>query len=242
MDGFQPRASFGADVASHYDDSPRGDEDAAAGLLAQLAQNGAALEFAIGTGRIALPLADHGVRVDGIELSPAMVDVLRSKPGGAELSVTIGDMSSVHTGNTYDLVYLVYNTIFNLQTQDEQVRCFENAAAHLTAEGIFVIEAAVPSAWLPTHSYANPEKMSVDAVTLDVCRYDPVTQILDENHVRISKDGGITFDPISCRLAWPPELDLMARVAGLRLQDRWGGWHREPYTGKDAHVSVYRRA
>lgn len=242
MDGFQPRESFGPDVAARYDDSPRRDETAAVDLLAQLAGDGAALEFAIGTGRIALPLAQRGVPVEGIELSQAMVDVLRRKPGGPALDVTVGDMTSVHTGRTYEVVYLVFNTIFNLLTQDDQVRCFENAAGHLTDSGVFLVEAAVPSAWLPAHAYANPEEISLDAVTLDVCTYDPVTQILDENHVRLSKNEGIRFAPISCRLAWPSELDLMARLAGLRLADRWGGWHRQPYTGKDMHVSTYRRA
>ncbi len=242
MYGFQPSESFGPDVAGRYDDSPRGDEGAAADLLAQLAGDGAALEFAIGTGRIALPLAHRGVRVEGIELSRSMVDVLRSKPGGAALNVTVGDMTSVHTGKRYEVVYLVFNTIFNLLTQDDQVRCFENAAGHLTDTGVFLVEAAVPSAWLPTHSYASPERVDLDAVTLDVCTYDPATQILDENHVHISKDEGIRFGPISCRLTWPSELDLMARLAGLRLADRWGGWHRQPYTGKGMHVSTYRRA
>lgn len=240
VDGFQPSASFGPGVAERYDDSPRGDEEAAADLLAQLAGNGAALEFAIGTGRIALPLAQRGVPVEGIELSQSMVDVLNSKPGGAALEVAVGDMTSVQTGKKYEVVYIVFNTIFNLLTQDDQVRCFENAAGHLTGSGVFLVEAAVPSAWLPTHSYANPERVDLDAVTLDVCTYDPVTQILDENHVRISKDEGISLAPISCRLAWPSELDLMARLAGLRLADRWGGWHRQPYTGKDMHVSTYR--
>lgn len=151
-------------------------------------------------------------------------------------------MSTVGTGKTYRVVYLVFNTVFNLLTQDDQVACFENAARHLTEDGAFLVEAAVPSSSLPSHSYARPEDVQAQAVTLDVCTYDPVTQILDENHVRISQDEGIRFGPISCRLAWPSELDLMARLAGLRLEQRWGGCQRQPYTGTDAHVSVYRRA
>ncbi len=242
MRGFTPSESFGPDVASHYDDEPRGDERAAVDFLADLAGDGTALELAIGTGRIALPLADKGVPVDGIELSRAMVDRLRAKPGGEALHVTLGDMSAVGTGKTYRVVYLVFNTVFNLLTQDDQVACFENAARHLTEDGAFLVEAAVPSSSLPSHSYARPEDVQAQAVTLDVCTYDPVTQILDENHVRISQDEGIRFGPISCRLAWPSELDLMARLAGLRLEQEWGGWQRQPYTGTDAHVSVYRRA
>lgn len=241
MKGFIPRESFGPDVAARYDDHARGDETAAADFLASLAAEGPALELAIGTGRIALPLSERGVAVEGIELSQAMVDRLRDKPGGRDLPVVVGDMTSVRTGKAYPLVYLVFNTIFNLLTQDEQVACFENAARHLGDGGAFVVEAAVPSAWLPSESYARPERVEVDAVTLDVCSYDPVTQILDENHVRISQEG-IRFGPISCRLAWPAELDLMARIAGLRLDERWGGWQRQPYTGRDMHVSVYRKA
>ncbi|WP_374223590.1 class I SAM-dependent methyltransferase [Arthrobacter sp. ISL-30] len=207
-----------------------------------LAEDGeSVLEFAVGTGRIALPLSKRGARVHGIELSQAMIDRLKSKPGSDAIEVTMGDMSRVRTGSRYSLVYLVFNTIFNLQTQDDQARCFENAAHHLTDGGAFVVETAVPSAWLPTYSYVRPEKMEPRAVTFDVCSYDPVTQILDENHIRVAEDGNIRFAPISCRLAWPTELDLMARIARLRLAERWGGWKREPYNGIDLHVSVYRR-
>ncbi|HKS01500.1 MAG TPA: class I SAM-dependent methyltransferase [Arthrobacter sp.] len=241
MGRFDPAQSFDADVAARYDDALRGDEADAVNFLADLVDDGgSALEFAVGTGRIALPLAERGVRVHGIELSRPMIDRLKSKPGGDAVEVTAGDMSTAGTGARYPLVYLVFNTIFNLQTQDDQVRCFQNAARHLTPDGAFVIETAVPSAWLPTHSYVRPEKMEARALTFDVCSYDPVTQILDENHVRISDDGTVRFAPISCRLAWPAELDLMARIAGLRLAARWGGWKGEPYNGRDMHVSVYR--
>ena len=240
MRGFSPEGSFGPEVAAHYDDEPRGDEQAAVAFLRDLARDGSALELAIGTGRIALPLAAQGVEVHGIELSSAMVDRLREKPGGVDLQVWLGDMAAVQTGHRYDVVYLVFNTIFNLLTQDEQVACFVNAARHMEDGGTFVVEAAVPSAWIGEQAYARPERVEADAVTLDVCSYDPVTQVLDENHVRISADG-IEFGPISCRLAWPSELDLMARIAGLELAERWGGWHRQPYTGRDQHVSVYRR-
>ena len=242
MRGFDPRTSFGPDVAAEYDDEPRGDEEAASTFLADLAGrsgSGRALELAIGTGRIAVPLTELGVEVDGIELSAAMVEVLEAK--GCDLDVWVGDMTAVDTGRSYGLVYLVFNTIFNLLTQDEQVACFENAARHLDDDGVLVVEAAVPSAWLPSDSYVRPERVETDAVTFDVCSYDPVTQVLDENHVRIDATG-THFGPISCRLAWPTELDLMARLAGLRLVERWGGWHRQPYTGRDQHVSVYARA
>jgi SAM-dependent methyltransferase len=238
VQGFTPEESFGPAVAATYDSTSRGDEEAAAAFLADAARGRRALELAIGTGRIAVPLASRGIEVDGVELSPAMVDVLRRKQLG--LDVWIGHMASTSTGRTYGLVYLVFNTIFNILTQDGQVACFENAARHLSEDGVFVVEAAVPSAWLPSESYVRPERVDAGGVTLDVCTYDPVTQILDENHVRIGA-GGIDFGPISCRLAWPSELDLMARLAGLRLVDRWGGWHKQPYTGRDMHVSVYAR-
>ena len=240
MEGFTPEESFGPDVAARYDSAGRGDEEAASAFLAETARGRRALEFAIGTGRLAVPLVSRGVEVDGIELSPAMVEVLRRKPLGRDLDVWVGDMTTTHTGRTYGLVYLVFNTIFNVLTQDGQVACFENAARHLSDDGVFVVEAAVPSAWLPSESYTRPERVDAHGVTLDVCTYDPVTQILDENHVRITVDG-IRFGPISCRLAWPAELDLMARLAGLRLVDRWGGWHKQPYTGRDMHVSLYTR-
>lgn len=241
MKDYTPETSFGPGSAARYDKWPRGDEDAASTYLADLAHGGSALEFAIGTGRIALPLQAKGINVDGIELSSAMVDQLRRKPAGEKPQVWIGDMAATDTGRRYPLVYLVFNTIFNILTQDGQVACFENAARHLTEDGVFVVEAAVPSAWLPSESYARPERVETRAVALDVCSYDPATQILDENHVTITSDGA-RFAPISCRLAWPSELDLMARIAGLRLIERWGGWQKQPYTGRDMHVSVYRPA
>jgi SAM-dependent methyltransferase len=239
VDGFDPATSFGPSVARRYDNDPRGDESETVDLLEQLSRGGPALEFAIGTGRIALPLSERGVRVDGIELSPDMVARLREKPGGDAISVTVGDMSQVRAPATYRMVYLVFNTIYNLLTQDGQVRCFENAARHLTADGLFVVEAGVPSAWLRGNQFVDVERIANDEVVLDVNRYDPVTQILDENHVQLT-NSGVRLGPISCRLVWPSELDLMARIAGMRLVDRWSGWRREPFTAaSERHVSVY---
>jgi SAM-dependent methyltransferase len=243
VDGFDPRTSFGYDVSKRYDaEESRGDEAETVAFLAALARGGDALELAVGTGRIALPLMEAGVRVDGIELSQDMVDRMREKPGGDEVEVVVGDMSRETTGRTYGLVYLVYNTIGNLLTQDDQVRCFENAARHLTGDGVFVLECRVPVApSMPGGQRVAAEHVAVDHVVLDVSRYDPVTQILDDNHVRIGEDG-VTLGPISLRLAFPPEFDLMARIAGLRLRDRFGGWHGEPFTAASwRHVSVYER-
>jgi SAM-dependent methyltransferase len=242
MEGFDPATSFGADVASRYDKYPRGDEAETVDFLAGLAGDGPALEFAIGTGRVALPLSQRGIRVDGIELSADMVARMRDKPGGAELNVTMGDMArALAPGQAYPIVYLVFNTIYNILTQDDQVRCFENAARHLTPDGVFVVEAGMPSAWLPKDQFVNVERISNDEVVLDVNRYNPVTQILDENHVSLSNDG-VRLGPIACRLIWPSEMDLMARIAGLRLRNRWGGWNGEPFTpASERHVSVYSR-
>lgn len=241
MESFDPATSFGPDVAARYDDHPRGDEEAAVAFLLALAQGGNALEFAIGTGRIALPLSLSGVQVDGIELSPDMIERLRAKPGGDQLNVTPGDMSVVTTGQRYDLVYLVFNTIFNLLTADDQIRCFENAARHLADDGCFVVEAAMPHAWIApgASDYVRAEHVGEDAVVFDVARYDPVTQLLEENHVRLTPSG-ISMQPIVCRLITPGEIDLMARIAGLRLVDRFANWQRSPFdVHSSAHISVY---
>lgn len=241
MKGFDPAASFGPAVAARYDDEPRGDEAEAVAFLAALAGDGPALELAIGTGRIALPLAARGVPVDGIELSPHMVARLREKPGGNEIDVVQGDMARARAPRAYRLAYLVFNTIGNLLTQDDQVRCFQNAARHLTDDGVFVVEVGVPTVFVQRNRFVDVERVAADEVVLDVNSYDPVTQVLEENHVTLT-DGGVRLGPISCRLVWPSELDLMARIAGLRLVERWAGWEREPFTAdSDRHVSVYAR-
>ncbi|WP_367134290.1 MULTISPECIES: class I SAM-dependent DNA methyltransferase [Streptomyces] len=244
MKRFDPRASFGYEVSRQYDDDPRGDEAETVEFLAGLAgRQRSALEFAVGTGRIALPLMQAGVRVDGIELSQDMVDRMREKPGGDQVDVTMGDMSRVTTDRTYGLVYLVFNTIGNLLTQEDQVRCFQNAAGHLTDDGVFVLECRIPTApSRPGHQYLDTMQIGLEHVDVDAGQYDPLTQILDVSHIRIS-GAGIRLFPISLRLAHPPEFDLMARIAGLRLRERWGGWKGEPYTAASwRHVSVYERA
>ncbi len=244
MEGFDPRTSFGYEVSKRYDAvDTRGDEEETVAFLARLARQRDALEFAVGTGRIALPLTRAGVRVDGIEMSQDMIDRMREKPGGDNVQVIIGDMAQVNTGRMYGLVYLVYNTIGNLLTQDDQVRCFENAARHLSDDGLFVLECRVPTApSRPGHQFVDAERVAADQVELDVCRYDPVTQLLDENHVRISANR-IILSPISLRLAQPTEFDLMARIAGLRLRQRSAGWNGESFTATSwRHVSVFERA
>lgn len=241
MQGFDPASSFGENVATRYDDHPRGDEEAAVAFLSTLAQGRPALEFAIGTGRIAIPLAEKGIPVDGIELSPHMVEKLRAKIKTHPINVTIGDMSTTTTNQRYALVYIVFNTIFNLLTVDDQIHCFQNAAQHLTPDGYFVVETALPHAWIAPGKpdYVHAENVNTDSVALDVARYDPITQLLEENHIHLTTHG-ITMAPIVCRLITPGEMDLMARIAGLRLIQRYANWQKTAFDiDSKAHVSVY---
>jgi SAM-dependent methyltransferase len=242
MENYEPVMSFDEDVAARDIHFVRGDEAVAVAFLEQLARGGPALELAIGTGRIAVPLAARGVHVDGIDLSPAMVAKLRERPGGDQLSVTIGDFADVPVEGTYRLIYVVFNTLFNLLTQNDQIRCFENVATHLTEDGSFLVEAYVPTFLhrLRSDQYVDAESIAVDEVGLDVLRHDPVTQRIEESHVSLSREG-IRLNPIVQRYAWPSELDLMARMAGLRLKERWDGWQREPFTSTRNCVSVYGR-
>lgn len=243
MRHYRPVDSFDEAAAEIYDDEVRGDEGATVAFLAERARGGAVLELAVGTGRIALPLAATGVRVDGVDLSTHMVAKLRAKPGGELLSVTIGDFADVPVDGRYALIYVVYNTLFNLINQDDQVRCFENVARHLTDDGCFVIEAFVPTylVRLRDDQYVDAEHVGVDRVILDVGRHDPVAQLLEESHVHLTAKG-TTLYPIVCRYAWPSELDLMARLAGLRLIERWADWERTPFSSTSRnHISVYGR-
>ena len=247
MEHYEPLMSFGEDTAEIYDTEPdaghRAETVATVSFLESLAAGGPALELAIGTGRVALPLAARGVRVDGIDFSAPMVAKLRAKPGGDQISVTIGNFADVPVQGTYRLIFVVFNTLFNLLTQDDQVRCFENVAAHLAEDGSFVVEAFVPTSLTRLHDdqYVHTEAIAVGEVWLDVGRHDLVTQRLEETHVVLSREG-VRLYPIVARYAWPSELDLMARIAGLRLKERWAGWHREPFTSTSSrHVSVYGR-
>lgn len=236
---------FGERVAAAYDTRSAGMFDPAVvgpavELLAELAGDGAALEFAIGTGRIALPLAERGVRVAGIDNSDAMLARLREKPGAARIEAMVGDMAATRVDGEFSLVYLVFNTIFNLGTQEGQVACFENAAAHLRTGGRFVIEARVPELQrLPLGQTVLPWRADPDGMSYYV--YDVVTQRLSGRHYEFV-DGRVECNPIEMRYAWPAELDLMARLAGMRLEHRWAGWRREPFTAlSPSHVSVYEK-
>jgi SAM-dependent methyltransferase len=240
-----PEDHFGEHVAARYDDSsaemfqPEA-VDPVVDFLAELAGGGAALELGIGTGRIALPLARRGVRVHGIDLSEAMVARLRAKPGGDEIPVTIGDFATTRVDETFTLTYLVFNTIGNLTTQDEQVECFQNAAAHLEPGGAFVIEVGVPSLrrLLPGQT-VNTFAFSETYVGID--EFDVANQGLVSHHFRAAGDA-FKKRSIPFRYVWPSELDLMARLAGMRLRERWSGWTREPFTSESTrHVSVWEK-
>jgi SAM-dependent methyltransferase len=236
---------FGESVAARYDESESQMFEsriigATVDVLAGLAGDGRALELGIGTGRIALQLAGRGVPVAGIDMSRAMVARLRAKPGGDAIGVTIGDFATTRVDGTFSLVYLVFNTIMNLTTQDAQVDCFANAAAHLGPGGRFVVEVMVPDLRrLPPGQNAVPFGVSPDRCAFDL--YDVATQAMSSNYYEII-DGRAEFTTYPFRYVWPSELDLMARMAGLRLRERWAGWAREPFTGEsEKHVSVWAK-
>jgi SAM-dependent methyltransferase len=229
---------FSERAAAHYDERSGEAPEAVVDVLADLAGDGAALELAIGTGRVALPLAERGVRVSGIDNSDAMLRRLRAKPGADRIEAVNGDMATTRVGGEFALVFLIFNTIGNLTTQDAQVACFQNAADHLRSGGRFVIENGVPALQsLPPGQTVLPFRADPEGFSFDV--YDVVTQNFSSQHFYIV-DGRLEAFPVEFRYVWPSELDLMARLAGLRLEHRWAGWGREPFTAlSPGHVSVY---
>ncbi len=236
---------FDERVAARYDESSGGMFDPAVvapvvDFLVALAGNGRALELGIGTGRIALPLAQRGVRVHGIDLSTAMVARLRAKPGGDAIGVTIGDFATTTVGGPFALAYLVFNTIMNLTTQEAQVACFRNVAAHLQPGGCFVIEVMVPDLQrLPPGETVRPFHVSETRFGFD--QYDVARQGLTSHHFRLI-DGQWDRNALPSRYVWPAELDLMAQLAGMRLRERWSGWRREPFTGESRRlVAVWEK-
>ena len=240
-----PENHFGATVAARYDAAAADMFDPAVvgptvDFLAELAGDGGALELGIGTGRIALPLAARGILVHGIDLSEDMIARLRAKPGSDRIGVTIGDFATTRVDGSYSLAYLVYNTLGNLTTQDEQVACFENAAAHLDPGGCFVVEMRVPN----YRRLPPGESMLVfDASETHwgVDEFDVASQGLVSHHFNLV-DGRFELHSLPFRSAWPAELDLMARIAGMRLRERYGDWSREPFTSESTkHVSVWER-
>ena|SRR6266545_1903599 len=243
MAGFDDPAFFGERWADVYDGDPVLDPAPAAEFLAGLAGGGRVLELAIGTGRVALPLASRGGNVEGVEASEKMVARLRAKPGGAQIPVTIGDMAEVPVTGPFRLVYLVYNTLFNLLSPERQADCFRNVAQALEADGAFVIECFVPDpAKFDRGQRVEALAVTEDSATIEVYRHDAAAQRF--NTQKITFDGqGIRLLPVALRYSWPSELDLMAGQAGLRLRERYADWDRRPFGSDSAsHISVYRPA
>jgi hypothetical protein len=240
-------STYGDRIAARYDEWYAevpfgGDLDATVSFLRGIAGDGAALELGIGTGRVALPLKAEGSEVHGIDASEAMVERLRAKPGGAGVPVTVGSFADFDLGRRFRLVYVVFNTFFALASQEEQVACFGAVARHLDDGGAFVMEAFVPD---PTRfqrgQHVGAVQVGLDDVRLDVSTFDASDQVVHSQHVVLSQ-GDVRMFPVRIRFAWPSELDLMARLAGLRLRERWGDWDRIPFRGDGArHVSVWER-
>ncbi len=236
-------ATYGERIADVYDtltEVPTDTAEAVA-LLAELAGGGRVLELGIGTGRLALPLRARSIRVEGIDASPAMVEKLRGKPGGREIPVTLGNFANLTVDGRFSLIFVAFNTFFGLLTQEDQLRCFAGVAAHLEPGGAFVIEAFVPDLTrFDRGQRLEAMNVEMELVRIDAARHDPVAQQIVAQHVVLT-EAGTRFYPVRLRYAWPSELDLMARLAGLRLEDRWGGWLKQPFSAAAGkHVSVYR--
>lgn len=242
MDTYQ-EDTYGERIAGVYDDWYAEYDDAALVTLRELAQGGRALELGIGTGRIALPLQRSGVAVDGIDASEAMIAILRSKPSGDQIPVVLGNFADVAVEGQYALVYVVFNTFFALWTQEEQLRCFRNVAQHLNPQGSFVVEAFVPDlSRFSGRQAVRTVSMNENEVRLDASQLDPVNQQITSQHVVLTEQG-IRLYPVKLRYVWPAELDLMARLAGLRLRQRWGNWRKAAFSADSGrHISVYERA
>ena len=236
-------AAYGQRHADIYDDLYSSYEQAAIDTLAELAGTGPALELGIGTGRIALPLSNKAVAVQGIDASPAMISKLRGKPGSEMIQVSIGNFADVKVEGGFPLIFVVFNTFFALLSQKEQVRCFRNVSKHLTKEGVFLLEAFVPDLTRYSRGQSvSATKVASECVVLDVAEHDPLQQRIISHHLFITGEG-VKIYPDQLRYAWPSELDLMAELAGLKLRWRWSSWQRESFTAEsEKHISVYERA
>ena len=238
---FYSDETYGEHVAGVYDEWYADYDKHAIDALAELARGGRALELGIGTGRIALPLSAKGVEVHGVDAAPSMISRLRAKPGGDRITVTQGSFAEMPVEGEFALVYIVFNTFFALSSQEEQVRCFRNIAAHLSRDGCFAIEAFVPDLNRFTGGQVNwATKVTADEVQLDVGQHDAAAQRVISQKVVIT-DGNVKLYPVQIRYAWPSELDLMAQLAGLCLRERWSNWQREPFTSESMHhISIYQ--
>jgi len=243
MAGFDDPAFFGDHWADVYDERTTLDPAPAVEFLAGLADGGRVLELAIGTGRVALPLASRGIAVEGIEASEAMVERLRAKPGGGQIPVVIADMADVPAEGPFRLVYLVFNTLFNLPDGERQADCFRNVARVLEPGGAFVLECFVPDlARYDRGQRVEAIAVTEDAAIIEVARHDAVAQRVMTQKVTFGSRG-VQLHPVALRYCWPSELDLMAAAAGLRLGERYADWDRRPFASDSpSHVSVYRAA
>lgn len=235
-------STYGDRIAGRYDELYQElfDVEGTVAFLAEIARAGRALELGIGTGRIALPLSERGVEVHGIDASEQMVAKLRAKPGADRITVTIGDFVDPQVEGPFDLVYVPFNTLFALLSQEDQVRCFRNVARLLGEDGSFVLDAFVPDLTrFDRHQRLSVERITDSEVMIDATRHDPVAQRASSFHIVMSENG-IEMLPVEVRYAWPAEIDLMARLAGLRLRERWSSYRRDPFSAESpSHVSVY---
>jgi SAM-dependent methyltransferase len=232
--------TYGERIASVYDQWYSDFEQAAISTLGELAGNGKALELGIGTGRIAIPLLKAGVNVHGIDVSESMVAKLKVKPGGDKIPVTFGNFADIPVDGKFSLIYVVFNTFFSLLTQEEQVRCFQNVANHLEAEGVFVIEAFVPDmARFTAGQTTRVIKIDDNELRIDASQVEMDKQLISSQHV-IFTDHGTRFYPVKIRYVWPSEMDLMAKLAHLHLRERWSNWEKASFTTQSKmHISVY---
>src|SRR5262245_22477514 len=235
-------STYGDHLAEVYDQWFAAYEDAAIDMLAELARGGRALELGIGTGRVALPLVARGIKVHGIDASASMVSKLRARPGGKSLPVTMGNFADVQVKGKFSLAYIVFNTFYGLLTQNDQVRCFQNVAAHLVKGGVFVIEAFVPDM---TRFNGGQEvrayEVTTERVRLQTSQHDSARQRLTSQFL-VFKNNEMKLYPVEIRYCWPSEFDLMAQLAGLRLRHRWSSWTRDEFTSaSQKHISVFER-
>ncbi|MDP8987714.1 MAG: class I SAM-dependent methyltransferase [Actinomycetota bacterium] len=243
MTDFDPTAYGASGIAEEYDDLYESEWDTGPAVerIAELARGGRVLELGIGTGRLALPLLDRGLEVHGVDASAEMVAKLRDKPGGDRIPVAIGNFADADAGEGFSLVVLAVNTIFAVPDQEAQVACFANAARHLGPGGAFVVEAWIPDVGAFRHNrLVRPRIMGSDRISIETVELDPVQQMMRTTQAVLA-NGSVRLYPADHRYAWPAELDLMARLAGLHREVRWANWSGAPFTGGSrAHVSVYR--
>lgn len=241
MEGYN-NATYGAMWAPDYDDIFASAAPAMIDRLAEFAEGGRVLELAIGTGRVALPLVKRGIDLTGIDISPEMVGRLRAKPGGDAIPVVMGDFADVPVEGTFRLIFLIFNTLFGLEDQEAQIRCFVNVADHLEPGGRFVTETFYPDITrFDRGQRLGALAVNLDEVQVEASRHDRVNQSIATQRIHF-REGELRLYPVKIRYAWPPEMDLMARIAGLELESRWGGWDREPFNHQSQiHVSVYRK-